>query len=39
MLCTIRNDLKEYKKYLDDITELALNSEKFSMEIKRVNKE
>ena len=31
-------DDKEYKKYLDDITDLALNSEKFSMEIKRVNK-
>ena len=30
-------DDKEYEKYLYDITELALNSEKFSMEIKRVN--
>lgn len=29
---------KQYKKYLDDITELASNSEKFSMEIKRANK-
>ena len=27
----------EYKKYLDDITELASNSEKFSVEIKRMN--
>lgn len=30
-------DDKEYEKYLYDITELALNSEKFSMKIKRVN--
>lgn len=30
-------DDKEYKKYLDDITELASNSEKFSIEIKRIN--
>ena len=30
-------DDKEYKKYLDDITELASNNEKFSIEIKRVN--
>ena len=30
-------DDKEYKKYLDDITELASNSEAFSVEIKRVN--
>ena len=31
-------DDKEYKDYLDNITELALNSEKFSKEIKRANK-
>ena len=31
-------DDNEYKKYLDDITELASNSEKFSEEIKRINK-
>ena len=30
-------DDKEYRKYLDDITELASNSEKFSIEIKRTN--
>lgn len=30
-------DDKEYKNYLDDITELASNSEKFSVEIKRIN--
>lgn len=30
-------DDKEYKKYLDDITELASDSEKFSVEIKRLN--
>lgn len=30
-------DDKEYRKYLDDITELASNSEKFSIEIKRIN--
>ena len=30
-------DDKEYEKYLYDITDLALNSEKFSMKIKRVN--
>lgn len=30
-------DDKEYKKYLDEITELALDSDKFSFEIKRVN--
>ena len=28
---------KEYKKYLDDITELASNSENFIVEIKRMN--
>ena len=31
-------DDKEYKDYLDNITELSLNSEKFSKEIKRANK-
>lgn len=30
-------DDKEYNNYLDDITELASNSEKFSIEIKRIN--
>ena len=30
-------DDKEYKKYLDDITDLALDSDKFSVEIKKVN--
>ena len=30
-------DDKEYKKYLDEITKLALDSDKFSFEIKRVN--
>ena len=28
---------KEYEKYLDDITELALNSDKFDFEIRKVN--
>lgn len=28
---------KEYKKYLDDITDLALDSDKFAVEIKKVN--
>ena len=27
----------EYKKYLNDITDLASNSEKFRVEIKRMN--
>ena len=26
-----------YKKYLDDITDLALDSDKFAVEIKKVN--
>lgn len=30
-------DDKEYKKYLDDITDLALDSDKFAVEIKKVN--
>lgn len=30
-------DDKEYNKYLDDITNLASNSEKFTVEIKRIN--
>ena len=30
-------DDKEYKKYLDDITELALDSQRFTEEIKRMN--
>ncbi len=30
-------DDEEYQKYLDNITELASNSEEFSVEIKRVN--
>ena len=30
-------DDKEYEKYLEDITELASNSEKFSIEINRIN--
>lgn len=30
-------DDKEYKKYLDEITELALDGDKFAIEIKKVN--
>ena len=30
-------DDKEYKKYLDDTTDLALDSDKFAVEIKKVN--
>lgn len=30
-------DDKEYKKYLDDITDLALDSDKFAVEIKKIN--
>ena len=30
-------DDNEYKKYLDDITDLALDSDKFAVEIKKVN--
>lgn len=30
-------DDKQYRKYLDNITELASNSERFSIEIKRIN--
>ena len=30
-------DDKKYKKYLDDITELSLDSDKFAVEIKKVN--
>ena len=30
-------DDKEYKKHLDDITDLALDSDKFAVEIKKVN--
>lgn len=30
-------DDKEYKKYLDDITDLAVDSDKFAVEIKKVN--
>lgn len=30
-------DDKKYKKYLDDITDLALDSDKFAVEIKKVN--
>ena len=30
-------DDKEYKKYLDEITDLALDSDKFAVEIKKVN--
>ena len=30
-------DDKEYKKYLDDITDLVLDSDKFAVEIKKVN--
>lgn len=30
-------DDKEYKKYLDDITDLAIDSDKFAVEIKKVN--
>lgn len=30
-------DDKEYKKYLDEITELALDSDKFALKIKKVN--
>lgn len=29
---------EEYQKYLDDITNLALDSEKFSEEVKKINK-
>ena len=30
-------DDKDYQKYLDDITELSLDNEKFYKEIKRIN--
>ncbi len=33
----IRKEIKEYSKYLHDITELAINKEKFYEEIIRVN--